>query len=109
MKPMQYMPRLSTFALCVLLTAGLHAQQHYKPDKTLARAIRQHFVAAANQYKVLMKELPPGRFPQTYHSIAGKLTTSRSGWWCSGFYPGTLLYLYEQTKDSSLYREAIRV
>src|SRR5690606_27966470 len=34
--------------------------------------------------------------------------TSLSKWWCSGFYPGTLLYIYENTKDKALLTEAER-
>src|SRR6202012_6003717 len=35
-----------------------------------------------------------------------RLETSDVGWWTSGFYPGTLLYLYEYSHDTSLLREA---
>ncbi len=31
--------------------------------------------------------------------VNGKLTTSNSRWWCSGFFPGVLWYLYENNKD----------
>lgn len=57
----------------------------------------------------MMKNLPPERFPKTYHPTTDKFETSSSSWWCSGFYPGTLLYLYEQTKDQTLYDEALRM
>jgi rhamnogalacturonyl hydrolase YesR len=36
----------------------------------------------------------------------GKNTTSDSRWWCSGFFPGTLWYLYENTKNPELLRFA---
>jgi rhamnogalacturonyl hydrolase YesR len=39
---------------------------------------------------------------------APKYEFSNSSWWCSGFYPGSLLYLFEHTGDSSLYREAYK-
>ena len=68
-----------------------------------------NFSDAAAQYKVLMQSLPADRFPKTFDPRTGRLETSGSGWWCSGFYPGTLLYLYEQTKDTLLYREAMRM
>jgi hypothetical protein len=57
----------------------------------------------------MMKSLPEDRFPKTYHPTTDKFETSGSEWWCSGFYPGTLLYLYEQTKDPALYTEALRI
>lgn len=64
------------------------------------------FEFATEQYKGLMENLPDGRFPRSYED--GELITSGSGWWCSGFYPGTLLYLYGQTGDEALLEEANR-
>ncbi|AKD05729.1 glucuronyl hydrolase [Pontibacter korlensis] len=64
---------------------------------------------AAAQYKYLMSRLPQDRLPKTYHAERDELETSGSEWWTSGFYPGTLLYLYEETGDQALYDEAIRV
>ena len=46
---------------------------------------------------------------KTYFPETGKYEFSNSGWWCSGFYPGTLLLLYQQTKDAVLYNEALRI
>ena len=82
---------------------GVKARQH------LFQVIEKNFKDGAEQYKLMMKELPADSFPRTYNPITGKLVTSNSGWWCSGFYPGTLLYLYEQTKDAALYAEAVRI
>lgn len=78
-----------------------------KPE--LVRTFNNNFVDAAAQYKVLMKNLFKDRFPKNYNPETNKLETSSSDWWCSGFYPGTLLYLYEQTKDQLLYAEAERI
>ncbi|KAA5549624.1 glucuronyl hydrolase [Adhaeribacter rhizoryzae] len=64
---------------------------------------------AAQQYKVMKQNLPAGRFPKTYDPATNALKTSGSEWWCSGFYPGTLLYLYENTKDPELLTEAKRM
>lgn len=38
-----------------------------------------------------------------------RLKTSNSEWWCSGFYPGTLFYLYEDIGDKELYAEGVRM
>lgn len=48
-------------------------------------------------------------FPKTYDHYVGQMKTSNSSWWCSGFYPGTLFYLYEATGDKALYNEGIRM
>ncbi|GEN77232.1 glycoside hydrolase family 88 protein [Chryseobacterium hagamense] len=59
---------------------------------------------AGQQYRFLAKETPPDRFPKTFEK--GKLITSSSDWWCSGFYPGTLLYLYKASGDPFFLKEA---
>jgi len=78
-------------------------------DKALVESFDKGFAEAGAQYKILAKDLPADKFPKTYFPTTGKHEYSNSGWWCSGFYPGTLLYLYEQTKDIALYNEAVRI
>jgi len=105
----------STFFLglisCIGFSLPCTAQKNasFKQDKNLLQTINTNFKDADAQYKILMKELPQDQFPKTYHSDTKKLETSSSGWWCSGFYPGTLLYLYQQTKDQALLTEANRM
>ncbi|MEO6524241.1 MAG: glycoside hydrolase family 88 protein [Mucilaginibacter sp.] len=72
------------------------------------QTITHDFKYAEWQYQVMMNRLPANGFPKNY--VAGKdsLATTGSEWWCSGFYPGTLLYLYQQTKDTKLLIEANR-
>ena len=81
----------------------------FKTDKALLKTIQQNITAADAQYKVLMKNLPADSFPKTYYTDKAKYGFSNSGWWCSGFYPGVLLYLYEQNKDEVLYKESMRI
>lgn len=69
-------------------------------DKNLLSTINHNLKIADQQYHYLIRTLPPHRFPQTYQGDT--LKTSNSKWWCSGFYPGTLLYLYKATGDISL-------
>ncbi|WP_256009728.1 glycoside hydrolase family 88 protein [Desertivirga xinjiangensis] len=38
-----------------------------------------------------------GRLPRTFDK--GKDVSSDSRWWCSGFFPGSLWYIYENTKN----------
>src|SRR5437867_3177188 len=96
--------------LLMLNTSGLTQQKAgTQPKQELLKTIAQNFHDGAAQYKVLMKNLPADSFPKTFHPPTGKYEFSGSGWWCSGFYPGTLLYLYQQTKDASLLTEAQRI
>jgi unsaturated chondroitin disaccharide hydrolase len=94
-----------------MLAVSCSTQQPLKriPKKDLLETIEKNFTDAAAQYKVMKSKLTADRFPKTYHDSSSTLETSNSGWWCSGFYPGSLLYLYEQTGDTVLYNEAMRI
>ena len=100
---------VSGLFLCLIVFNSCVTQKKlgYQTDKSLLQTIDKNFTDADAQYKVMMKLLPPDRFPKTFEN--GKLETSGSGWWCSGFYPGTLFYIYEQNKDAALYNEALRI
>ena len=41
-----------------------------------------------------------GKMPRTFSG--GRLVQADIGWWCSGFYPGTLWYLYEYTGSGKI-------
>lgn len=43
----------------------------------------------------------PGELPKTTDKN-GNLETSDAGWWCSGFFPGQLWYLYENSNEPKL-------
>jgi hypothetical protein len=96
--------------LFVLLVCGCTSQKKTADHNgQLFKTIDKNFLDASSQYKYMMTRLPANRFPKTYYAQSDSLETSGSSWWCSGFYPGTLLYLYNQTKDQSLLTEAERV
>ncbi|WP_345238657.1 glycoside hydrolase family 88 protein [Flavisolibacter ginsenosidimutans] len=95
--------------LFVFVFAGCASQKSIVADKRLEEKIDQNFSDAAAQYKGMMRRLPADRFPKTYYAQTDKFQTGASSDWCSGFYPGTLLYLYEQTKDQSLLLESERI
>lgn len=78
-------------------------------DSQLLKTAETNLLAAAEQYKVLKENLPEDRLPRTYMAKADSFVTSGSEWWTSGFYPGTLFYLYEETGDTALYKEGLRV
>jgi len=64
-------------------------------DRSLATALRQYTLMAE-----VMKD-KPDLLPRTVDTT-GKLVTYKSSWWCSGFFPGTLWYLYEYSGDEKL-------
>ncbi len=101
---------LTGFAVFILSVISFAQKKSmHQPDKDLLNNFEQNLRDAAAQYKVLMQNLPADKFPKTYFPTTNKYEFSNSGWWCSGFYPGTLLFLYQQTKDETLYKEAGRI
>ncbi|WP_207513660.1 glycoside hydrolase family 88 protein [Longitalea luteola] len=95
--------------LFVVPGADSRAQQHgRKAHKGLLNEIDKSLTASVGQYKLLAQHLPEDRFPVTYYEASKKWVTSGSEPWVGGFYPGGLLYLYEATKDSFVYAEALR-
>lgn len=101
----------STLLLSFLvLSVGFCKGKETPPNRaTLLKLIAQNFKDANHQYKLLMKNLPENKFPKTYFPQTGKYEFSNSEWWCSGFYPGSLLYIYQQTKDPILLKESNRI
>lgn len=61
---------------------------------------------AIRQYQLLMKKVPADVLPRTFDSAAGKVLTSNARAWTSGFFSGTLWYLFEYAHDSSFEKEA---
>ncbi|WP_183559657.1 glycoside hydrolase family 88 protein [Mucilaginibacter sp. SP1R1] len=94
--------------LCLCINSG-YAQQKLKADKSLLPVIQNDLSSAAAQYHYMMKRVPVDSFPKSYHTTGDSLETSNSGWWCSGFYPGTLLFLYQQNHDKALLSESNRM
>ncbi|KAA2240408.1 glucuronyl hydrolase [Chitinophaga agrisoli] len=75
--------------------------------KELIQHANQALDLAARQYKLMAQHVPDTLLPRSTNKD-GSLMTSNSRWWCSGFFPGTLLYLYEYTKDDALKAEALK-
>ena len=96
------MKQLLTLTLLAFLAVQCNA-----PATQEGSLLDQNIRLAVTQYKGMQKQLGEGEFPRSYENSS--FTTSNSEWWCSGFYPGTLLYLYEVTEDSSLLKEANRM
>lgn len=109
MRSSVFVPALLLCLITTNISCEAQKKMAFKPNSQLLQTIQTDFEDGAKQYKVLKATLPPDRFPKTYFPKTGKAETSGSGWWCSGFYPGTLLYLYEQTGDTVLLNEAERI
>lgn len=92
-----------------ILTIGIFLTSFSQSDKKeMQKLIDDNIRSAAKQYIYMRTLLPDDKLPRSYDSVKNQLITSGSEWWCSGFYPGTLWYLYEYTKDKTLMIEALR-
>jgi len=78
-------------------------------QKPIEEVIDESLSFSAKQYELMfdvMKE-KSDLLPRTIDT-AGALVTSRSNWWTSGFFPGSLWYLYEYTNDEK-FRDAAKL
>lgn len=78
-----------------------------KPETPMSVVIDNALKQAEMQSLLLVKEMEtvPDSLPRTIDKN-GKLIMSGSKWWCSGFFPGTLWYLYENSSNKELKRYA---
>ncbi len=93
----------------VFISLGLSVCAQSKTEKPLLQVIDSALTKAVAQYKYLRTQLPPNVLPKTWYPLTKKFETSNSSWWCSGFYPGSMLYLYEYSHDTALLNEEKRV
>ncbi len=104
------MKRLLTLGLLAATLAGCQPKQNQEP---IEQVIGTAFENAQAQALLLAKKYEPqeGRLPQSWRGTvgdgaAGEDVGSSSRWWCSGFFPGTLWYLYENSGDAEVLRYA---
>jgi len=71
----------------------------------LSKLIDNNLELAAKQYKLMDASLPDSLLPFSVNPD-GTLKTSDSHWWTSGFYPGTLWYLYQYSSDKEIEKMA---
>lgn len=91
---------LCAFVFGILLACADHEQTPLL--EVIDTSLHQASVSAKAMGKELMGN---DRLPRTIDK-EGKLVTSDYEWWCSGFYPGVLWYLYENSKDTVLLQYA---
>jgi hypothetical protein len=79
-------------------------------EKPLEKIIDESLAFSLKQYSLMadvMKD-KPDLLPRTIDT-SGVLIASNSGWWTSGFFPGSLWYLYEYSKDEKIKDAAIQM
>ncbi len=92
----------------ILLANNLFAQTSQDKKQQMENIIRQNFQFADTQYRYMMGQIPADKMPQSYNEKTKKIDVRDIKWWCTGFYPGTLWYIYEQTGNPVIKQEAER-
>lgn len=77
-------------------------------NEKMQKLIKENFALADTQYRFMMTLIPKDKMPQSYTEKENKLIARNITWWCSGFYPGTLWYIYEQNGSKVIKQEAER-
>lgn len=88
------MRKILFLVTALLLLAACNQQ------KPMNKVIDESLALSLKQYQLMydvMKE-KPGQVPRTINA-EGQLRTESSRWWTSGFFPGSLWYLYEYSND----------
>lgn len=98
------------YLILPFILGGLNVSNAQKKNPTkfngrMSKMVDSCLSQSIQQYKFLMKSLPQDQLPRTFQN--GKVMTVTPSAWVSGFYPGTLLYLYQYSEDTALSHEAI--
>jgi len=87
----------------IMIMTLLIALSSCTKEKPMNKIIDHSLSVALKQY-TLMADVMKGKpdlLPRTIDT-AGALVTARSNWWTSGFFPGSLWYLYDYSKDEAI-------
>ena len=75
-------------------------------EETMTELIDRVFDVAAAHSVAMASSLGPDQTPKTF--LDDKLEVASPDWWCSGFFPGVLWYIYEYNSDPQIKDLAIR-
>lgn len=98
---------MNTFLSTCILATGLICMSCGDPqEEPISSVIERGLNISTEQALLMTKELESqeGKLPKSVKD--GKLETSDYSWWCSGFFPGELWYLYENNPTEELKRYA---
>lgn len=92
------------FAVCVsIMCVGCHVSHKNEMRQVVDKGLERAMIQSKLMAECLWAEKE--KMPRTIGKD-GKLSTSSIHWWTSGFFPGVLWYLYEETQDDSIRRYA---
>ncbi|MFW5889774.1 MAG: glycoside hydrolase family 88 protein [Marinilabiliaceae bacterium] len=89
-----------TLAAMVFAVACTSDKQEESMEDLVQRSLKTAAVHSMAMAETLSNQ--DSLLPRTLDKETGELVTSDSRWWTSGFFPGTLWYLYEHTEDPEI-------
>ena len=75
-------------------------------EETMDQLIDRVFAVAAEQSRIMSSALADDQTPKTFED--GELVKAPYDWWCSGFFPGVLWYIYEYDGDADIKELAVK-
>lgn len=105
LKYFEYVKKVTVFFIILLLLTSCTSST--KNNSSLLQKVDSVLQIAEEQSIAMAESLidKPNTFPRSINEN-GELVTSDSEWWCSGFFPGTLWYLYENSNNEVLKKYA---
>jgi unsaturated chondroitin disaccharide hydrolase len=88
------------FTLLALVIINLASGQ--TKQKEISQLINKVVPLAIQQYSTLEKATPDSNMPRSFDPKNNTLVLSDTKWWCSGFFPGSLWYIYELSNNSTI-------
>lgn len=96
--------RKTILLFTAVLTLAISCSEPQK--ETMDQLIDRVFAVAAEQSRIMSSALAEDQTPKTFEE--GKLVTAPYDWWCSGFFPGVLWYIYEYNGNDQFKELAIK-
>lgn len=91
--------------ILIAIQAKGYAFQEISKGNTLSlNTIDSILKKSQEQYRYLINNSSSKSLPRTFED--GKLKSTDPGGWVSGFYPGSLIYLYQDSGDTLFWKEA---
>ncbi|MCO5237208.1 MAG: glycoside hydrolase family 88 protein [Chitinophagaceae bacterium] len=98
----------TTLAIALIFAVLFSQAQNAAGKEKMRRLVKDNYEFARNQYRYMMTLVPDNQLPQSYDEKNNTLISRNIQWWCSGFYPGSLWYIFEETGDEVIKKEAER-
>ena len=102
-----YILKNKSFILCLFLLP-FYSTLSLAVNSAVLKVVDESLSFSEKQYFLMADRMndKTGLLPRTLDQ-SGNLLTSDDVWWTSGFFPGTLWYLYEFNRDEKMKSDAV--